>query len=248
MNDENNAKQDPRNRILGIAIRLFAERGLDAVSVRDITREAQVNLGAVNYYFGSKEQLIHEVFETLLVPVQRKRLACLERIEAEAGDGPLDLELVLRALIEPTIRDSISEQGSQIYLPRLMFQAHAVRRPSLDDKISQQSDREAKHFIDAFARAAPDIPYEEICWRYYFIIGGLFMMATDAKGAQRLRRLSDGLCDTDDPDRVIEELIAFYLLSMTAPAPQTKSPAAAPRKRSTPPQSRAKTKKKTVSV
>src|SRR5262245_31070920 len=95
-------KQDPKSRILEVAIRLFAERGLDAVSVRDITGAARVNLGAVNYYFGSKEHLIREVFETLLGPLQRRRLALLDQLEAQAGNNPLELELVLRALIEPT--------------------------------------------------------------------------------------------------------------------------------------------------
>jgi AcrR family transcriptional regulator len=212
-------KQDPKSHILEVAIRLFAERGLDAVSIRDITGAARVNLGAINYYFGSKEDLIREVFETLLGPLQRRRLALLDQLEAQAGNGPLDLELVLRALIEPTVRDVIGQHGPTTYLPRLMFQAYAVSRPFLDDKLSEENDRAAKRFIDALARAVSDIPYEEICWRYYFVIGGLLQLATDGRRPHRLQRLSNGRCDTDNPDRVIEELVAFFLRGMTAPPP-----------------------------
>ncbi len=51
-----------RERVLDAAERLFAERGFAATSVRDITDGAGANLGAVNYYFRSKENLYVEVF------------------------------------------------------------------------------------------------------------------------------------------------------------------------------------------
>ncbi|MBI4854209.1 MAG: CerR family C-terminal domain-containing protein [Acidobacteria bacterium] len=47
-------------RILSVAEKLFAERGLAATSIRDLAREAGVNIAAVNYYFGSKENLYLE--------------------------------------------------------------------------------------------------------------------------------------------------------------------------------------------
>src|SRR5437588_736604 len=53
---------DTRSRILDGAEELFGERGLDRVSIRDITRKAKVNLAAINYHFGSKEDLIAEIF------------------------------------------------------------------------------------------------------------------------------------------------------------------------------------------
>jgi len=217
---------DARRHILEVAITLFAERGLDAVSVRDIVGAAGVNLGAINYYFGSKELLIREIFETLLGPVQTRRLALLDQLEMQAGDGPLDMELVLRALIEPTVRDVIGQQGPQTYLPRLMFQAYAVSRPFLDDKLSERNDYTAKRFIDALARSAPGIPYEEICWRYYLVIGGFLQLISDAQHPQRLRQLSGGRCDPDNPDRMIEVLIAFFLFGMKAPAPSGNARAA----------------------
>lgn len=218
-----------------IATRLFAERGLNAISVRDITGEARVNIGAVNYYFGSKEHLIREVFETLLRPLQNDRLARLDEIEQRAGDGPLDLELVLRALIEPTIRCSVGELGLSAYLPRLMFQTFAVSRQSIGDEVAEEADQVTRRFMNALARAAPEIPYEEICWRYYLILGGFSLVCTDALGAQRLRRLSDGLCDTGDADRIIEEMITFFLQGMRGPAPSMALSSPPPKRAPSPP-------------
>lgn len=234
------SKQDIKGQILEVSTRLFAEHGLDAISVRDITGEAKVNIGSVNYYFGSKEHLIREIFEALLLPLQTERLAMLDRIEAQAGEGPPDLEAVLRALIEPTIRCSVSKDGLSTYLPRLMFQTFAVARHSIGDDVAEENDRVAKRFIDALARAAPGVPYEAICWRYYLIIGGFSLVCTDAQSAKRLQRLSDGLCDTDDGDSIIEQMMAFFLHGMTAQAPgrapasQSPSGAATPRGRSRP--------------
>ncbi len=47
-------------RLLSVAEKLFAERGLAATSIRDLARKAEVNIAAVNYYFGSKENLYLE--------------------------------------------------------------------------------------------------------------------------------------------------------------------------------------------
>ena len=53
--------RDTRSRILDVAEALFGEQGLDRVSIRDITRTARVNLAAIDYHFGSKEELIAAV-------------------------------------------------------------------------------------------------------------------------------------------------------------------------------------------
>jgi len=49
--------------IIGSAEKLFALRGYHAVSIREISKDAAVNISAVSYYFGSKENLLKAVFE-----------------------------------------------------------------------------------------------------------------------------------------------------------------------------------------
>jgi AcrR family transcriptional regulator len=51
-----------KERILGAAETLFAQRGFDGASLRQLTSAAGVNLAAVNYHFGSKEKLVEQVF------------------------------------------------------------------------------------------------------------------------------------------------------------------------------------------
>src|ERR1041385_1388783 len=99
-------KRDTRSRILDVAEELFGEQGLDRVSIRDITAKAKVNLAAINYHFGSKEDLIAAVFERRVVPVNEARLAALDAVEKAAGKKNPKLEAILGAFIRPTVQCS----------------------------------------------------------------------------------------------------------------------------------------------
>ena len=120
-------------------------------------------------------------------------------------------EGVLRALIEATVRAAMEPKGEASYAMRLVFQAYALRRPLLDDVISHEMDGFARHFIEALGRAVPGVTPEEIGWRYYFVIGATLFTSFDSHRSSRLRRLRDGLCDTSNADRMIEQLLAFFM-------------------------------------
>mgnify|MGYP006249086599 CR=1 FL=1 len=57
---------DGRQRLLLEAMRLFADRGFDAVTVRDITQAAGVSVGLVNHHYGSKDELRKAVDEHVI--------------------------------------------------------------------------------------------------------------------------------------------------------------------------------------
>src|SRR5882724_7419233 len=97
--------KDTRSRILDVAEELFSEQGFDRVSIRDITKNARVNLAAINYHFGSKEDLIAAIFERRIVPVNRARLAALDAAQRSAK-RKTKLEDILEAFIRPTVQFS----------------------------------------------------------------------------------------------------------------------------------------------
>jgi AcrR family transcriptional regulator len=70
---ENGPNDATKERLLDEAEALFAQRGFDGVSVREITAAARCNLAAVNYHFGNKKNLYVEVFRSRWVP-RAKRL------------------------------------------------------------------------------------------------------------------------------------------------------------------------------
>src|SRR6187402_2480935 len=76
-----------RETLLNAAEQLFSEQGIEGTSVRDITRAAGANLGAINYHFGSKDRLALEVFARCLKPLNCERMARLDALEA-GPQGP----------------------------------------------------------------------------------------------------------------------------------------------------------------
>ena len=73
---------DTRAALLAAGRQVFARRGYDGASVREIAAEAEANLGAITYHFGSKRKLYEKVLEEGLLPI-------VERVEEVAkGNGP----------------------------------------------------------------------------------------------------------------------------------------------------------------
>src|SRR5437588_11292962 len=86
---------DTKTRIHAAAERLFVEHGFEATSLRQLTPAAGVNLAAVNYHFGSKEELFQAVLTRRLDPMNQERIERLEKLEREAGERPASCEKVL---------------------------------------------------------------------------------------------------------------------------------------------------------
>src|SRR5260370_30509942 len=97
------ASDHTRGAILAAAERLYADRGFGDVTLRDIVAAADVNLAAVNYHFGSKDELIAELFVTRSIATNRERLNELKRAE-ESGGGRADINPILRALVGSPLR------------------------------------------------------------------------------------------------------------------------------------------------
>src|SRR5690554_7783579 len=93
----------PKLKLVEAAERLFAEKGFDAVSVRDITTEAGANVAAVNYHFGSRTGLMAAVMTRYVKPVNDERLARLEAAEARWVGKPVPLEELVDAFTRPLI-------------------------------------------------------------------------------------------------------------------------------------------------
>ena len=69
---------DKKEHIMHVAMELFAEKGFEGTSIRDLAQKADVNIAMVNYYFGSKEKL----FEQLLADKVQFMRAKIEAVES----------------------------------------------------------------------------------------------------------------------------------------------------------------------
>ena len=100
---------DARERLLTAAEKLFAEKGLDGVSVRQITSAANCNVAAVNYHFGGKQNLYIEVCHQRLNLLRELRISRIRQVMT-AGDHEVTLEELLAAFAEAFMEPLIGQE------------------------------------------------------------------------------------------------------------------------------------------
>src|SRR4051794_8087396 len=93
-----------KERILDTAEALFMEHGFEATSLRAITSAAGVNLAAVNYHFGTKEELFQSVLTRRLDPMNQERVALLTELERAVAPQPVACEKILSAMFIPALK------------------------------------------------------------------------------------------------------------------------------------------------
>lgn len=210
--------EDPRERIISAAREVFIEQGFDLATVREITLRADVNVAAINYYFGSKDELIGEVLSIMMEPYTNARIAALDACEAEAHPDRPALRDVAVALVRPMVQFSRDAEGARP-LTRLIQQIRSRPREVTTRFFMRRVDPAIFRFIDAFSHAVPALERRDVFWRYNFAIGSVMQVLTDSDHATyRLKQLSGGLCDTDDDEEIIAQLVAFVSGGFLAPA------------------------------
>jgi len=158
---------DTKQKILDTAERLFAEQGYDATSLRQIIAEAGVNLAAVHYHFGSKEELLDELVVRRAVPVNEARIAMLDRLDADASCPQPAVEKVLEAFLLPMSETAVAHPR----FVRLMGRLYAEgMMPAITRKHFHGT---AIRFLGSLRKALPELPEDELAWRVHFMIGAM---------------------------------------------------------------------------
>ena len=206
------ASDQTRSAILAAAERLYADRGFGDVTLRDIVAEANVNLAAVNYHFGSKDELIAELFVTRRLQLNRERLRELRAAE-ECGGGRAEVSEILRALIGPSLRGCLGPERERSTAARFMIRASIESVPPIRRIRNREIDHLRK-FVAAMLRALPDRAEVELYWGLHFTLA---MAQQTVRDSERLTKLSDGRCDLDDVESVIDRIVAVAAMALTGP-------------------------------
>jgi AcrR family transcriptional regulator len=207
-----------RTAILAAAERLYADHGFGDVTLRDIVAEANVNLAAVNYHFGSKDELIAELFVTRSLALNRERLRELRAAE-EAGSGRAELSDILRALVGPTLRGCLGSERERSTAARFMIRASIESVPPIRRIRNREIDHLRK-FIVAMRRALPDRSDVELYWGLHF---ALAMAQQTVRDSERLTKLSEGKCDLNEVEGVIARVVEMAVMGLTGRALQGKT-------------------------
>ncbi|MCC4114148.1 TetR family transcriptional regulator [Aromatoleum toluclasticum] len=203
------------DRILDAAEALFVEHGFEATTMRMITSRADANIAAVNYHFGSKDALIQEVFKRRLTELNRRRLAKLDRLEAEAKGAPLKPSRIVEAFFGTALEMAAdTEHGGHTFM-RLLGRTYTEPNGFVRQFLAEEYAEAVERFLTALYRALPDVPREEILWRFHFMMGA---MSYAIAGTDALQ-LFAGKFDDAAPERLLPRLMSFLLGGLRAPLP-----------------------------
>ena len=200
-----------RGAIVAAAERLYADRGFGDVTLRDIVAEANVNLAAVNYHFGSKDELIAELFVTRSLALNRERLRELRAAE-ERGGGHADISDILRALVGPTLRGCLGPENQRSTPARFMIRVSIESVPAIRRIRNREIDHLRK-FIAAMKRSLPALSEVELYWGLHF---ALAMAQQTVRDSERLTKLSEGKCAVDDVEDVIARVVKVAAMALSA--------------------------------
>jgi AcrR family transcriptional regulator len=218
----------PRERLLVAAERLFAEHGWAAVSIRAITAAAKVNLASLHYHFGSKENLLEEIFTARARPIAEERLRLLEQC-AEGPARPPLLEQIVDAFLRPALTLALEPRLGGPTFVKLRARL-AMEPEGIGSRILAASfDESSRRFLRALERALPEVPRKDVQWRFHFLLGVMFYTMADSG---RIRVLTDGACDPRDVDSALHHMIPFLAAGLRSePVPQLAVPKTRKKKR-----------------
>lgn len=204
-------EQRTRVRILKAAERLFAQRGFNRVSVRDLAAAARVNVALIGYHFRSKQGLLAEVYRRHCGPMNEERLRGLQaamRLPAAAR-----VPAIVEAFIRPALRHVEVEEGETFI--RLRAVLSGENSELLEKLVSENFDQLGSAFIAALCDCLPHLSQDDVCWRFHFMLGTLYYTAA---GPHRIHAVSKGRCDPSQIEEVMRELVPFLTSGFLAPA------------------------------
>lgn len=153
-----------RNELKRAARRLFAERGIAAVGMREVVEAAgQRNAAAVHYYFGSKDDLLRELLidGADLIDAGRARL-----FDAAEANGPPSLRAVVRAMVLPNIGLAGETGEGETYF-RFIVNVQNERRALFRETVPEHSEGYARYVAHVHRLLAP-LPAATINQRLLF--------------------------------------------------------------------------------
>ena len=227
-----------QQRILDVAESLFMEHGFEATGLRQITAAAAVNLAAVHYHFGSKEELFQAVLKRRLDPMNQERVELLDALERESQTPPA-CEAIIAAMFIPALKLARDKaRGGNNFL-RLLGRAYADPAPFIRHFLSREYAPMIVRFKAAIGRALPHLPPRELSWRLHFLMGAMSytLAGTDVlKLISELHPVAEASAQLSD-ELLLRRLGPFLVAGLQAPLVEIEAlstPQRAPAKKARP--------------
>lgn len=203
------------SRILVAAESLFAQHGYEGTTVRQITKQAQVNLAAINYHFGDKQSLYEAVVSRRMKPIDDIRLENLNRAEVEAGEKPVALALIVEIMARPLFELGKDTLRAGDQAAKLIGRSLSEPLPFRETHLIKSFQPTMARFGQALRRHAVALSPEDFLWRLSFVVGAMHhTLAT----MHRMKVLTRGICRDDDFEGALERFVSFAVVCLQSPA------------------------------
>jgi AcrR family transcriptional regulator len=186
--------------LIEAASTLFAEKGFEVVSVRDITGLAGANVASVTYHFGSREKLIDAVVARMATPVNEERLRRLDELEDRS------VRSLLTAFFEPLFSQIQSSPLSEKLFIKLMGRVVGDRPYEFPDEVMGQFREVAGQYVPAFVKACPGLSSEDVFWRIHFSFG---VLSNTLMHGDLLNQISEGTVGDEELSTTLNRVIDF---------------------------------------
>ena len=201
--------------LLSAAERLYAERGLDAVSMREITRAAgQRNSTALQYHFASKQILVYAILTRRMNEVDSQRLEFLHGLELR---GKLDdIRSLAAAIVEPMAVGFRSTRRGPADYWWVGFLSEVQRHPDFDlvELAKTASDLGLRRLYALLRKQLPHVPDTVLRQRYLMTMSQVVHGLAELERVRQRRRRSRRSFDFE---RAIENLIDMIAGALSAP-------------------------------
>jgi len=178
------------------------------MTLRDVTKEARVNLAAVNYHFGSKSDLMREVIRNRFAPINTERLNRLNALVAKYSPEPIPVEAIFSALFRPLFESAIQKGGPDRTLIKLTGRAITEPADFIRAIHKEFFSEVSSRFLTELKRTFPSLTDEELQYRLFFAVNT--MIGTISEQV-RLESISGGKLDGKNFDQLAEHLIRFVV-------------------------------------
>jgi AcrR family transcriptional regulator len=207
-----------KQRLLRTAERLFALRGIDAVSMRSICAEAkQRNNTALQYHFGDKQNLVEAILAERMGALNERRQAMLEQIRSDSCEG--DLQRLVTALVAPFTHQLCDDAGGRYYV---RFAAQLFSRGNAIELLAERRPwAEAFHaIVDLIRVCLSRIPDEVIAGR----LGLMASQLVHATAAKEYDLAESGAKQrSKSVERFTADLVDYMVGGLTAPVTRNPS-------------------------
>lgn len=187
-----------RDVLVSTAERLFAEHGIDAVSLRAVMAEAGTNVAAVSYHFGTKDALVEAVVRARSDEIRTARDALLSSLEQ--ADTPTTRELA-EAFVLPLATMAVAGDTAWI---RLVAGATSSGHPSvavIDEEFNEQTTRLGA----LLRRVRPDL--DQIAIRFRMTVAMTLAYRTLGDLTDLRHRVAVPGRDPVSDDRLVAEVV-----------------------------------------